>query len=141
MEILVGKSEEIRTFADVIRHDVFIKEQGVPLDEIFDEKMSLAVHIVVMEDGLAVATSRIVKEDAWRIGLVAVEKNRRGLGYGKIVIEEAIQYIKNIGGNEIVLSAQDTAKGFYEKLGFAQYDEEICYESGFVIVPMKLYLN
>lgn len=142
MEILIGKNQEIVQYADGIRRRVFIEEQGVPEDEVFDGNADLAIHAVIMEKGVAVATSRIIKEtDLWSVGLVAVEKASRGLQYGRKIMEASIDYVKKAGGTDIVLTAQSTAKKFYEKLGFAQCGEEIHFESGFVLVPMKLSLK
>lgn len=142
MEILFGNEQKIFHYAETLLQNVFIEEQGVPEDEIFDGKTDMAIHVVIMEDELPVATARIIKEDElWRVGLVAVEKARRGFQYGRKVMEASIDYIKRAGGTDIVLTAQNTAKPFYEKLGFAQCGEEIHFESGFVLVPMKLCLR
>ena len=46
-------------------------------------------------------------------------------------------YINEKDGMEILLTAQQQASGFYEKLGFCQYGELVRFESGFVLVPMK----
>lgn len=47
---------------NVILQNVFIEEQGVPEDEIFDGKTNQAIHVVILENDLPVATTRIMKE-------------------------------------------------------------------------------
>lgn len=39
-------------------------------------------------------------------------------GYGRILIQEAENWLKEYGINHIVISSQDRAAGFYEKLGY-----------------------
>ena len=134
----IGNSLEICLMADELRQKVFIDEQGVPQDEIFDGLNESAVHLVLADDNNPIATARITQEDnAWRIGLVAVDKPMRGYHLGEKVMQIAIDYIVSELGNEIVLTAQQDVCRFYEKLGFKQHGEEIKFESGFVLVPMK----
>jgi len=134
----IGNASEICLLADELRHRVFIEEQGVPLDEVFDEKSESAVHVVLLEGDTPAATARIVREgDAWRIGLVAVDKCMRGKGLGEKIMLAAMDYIVAQAGSEIILTAQQEVCGFYEKLGFEEYGERIIFESGFVLVPMK----
>ena len=55
-------------------------------------------------------------------------------------MQVAIEYIISNGGKEILLTAQQQARGFYEKLKFVQCGEAEVFESGFVLVPMKFCL-
>ena len=134
----ISNSSEICLLANELRQKVFIDEQGVPQDEVFDELNESAVHVVIMSENIPVATARIIQEgNAWRIGLVAVDKTLRGKHLGEKVMQAAIDYIVAQAGNEIVLTAQQEVCKFYEKLGFERYGEVITFESGFVLVPMK----
>jgi dUTP pyrophosphatase len=134
----IGNSPEICVTADKLKQKVFIEEQGVPKDEVFDGLNESAVHVVILDGSNPVSTARIIKEgEAWRIGLVAVDKLMRGKRLGEKVMQAAIDYITAQAGNEIVLTAQQEVCKFYEKLGFEQHGEVIVFESGFVLVPMK----
>jgi predicted GNAT family N-acyltransferase len=136
--IKIGTYAELGTAADELRHKVFIDEQGVPEDEVFDGLSGQAVHAVVFDGGALVATARMRQDgDSWRIGMVAVDKSRRGKHLGEKVMRAAMEYIASHDGREIVLTAQQQAKGFYEKLGFMQCGEVEVFGSGFVLVPMK----
>jgi len=134
----IGGSSEICALANELRQKVFIEEQGVPKDEIFDELNENAIHVVLLDNNKPVATTRIVQEGiAWRIGLVAVDKSKRGKHLGDKVMRVSIDYIIAQAGTEIILSAQQEVCKFYEKLGFKQNGEVVVFESGFVLVPMK----
>ena len=84
MEIKIGTYHELGKVADELRRVVFIYEQGIPEEEIFDGLNLQAIHIVVFDGNAPVATARVLNEsDNWRIGLVAVDKSRRGQHLGE----------------------------------------------------------
>ena len=138
LTIKIGNSPEICMLADKLKQSVFIEEQGIPKDEIFDGPDDKAVYVVILDGDSPISTARVIREnDAWRIGLVAVDRSMRGKHIGEKVMRAAMEYIFAQEGNEIVLTAQQEVCGFYEKLGFERYGEVITFESGFVLVPMK----
>ena len=140
--IRIDGSPETRALADGIRQRVFIEEQGVPRDEIFDELNGIATHIIILDGDMPIATARIIDEgDAWRIGLVAVEKPMRGRGLGERIMRIAMDYIISRSGKEIILTAQQDVCKFYEKLGFDKFGDNIVFESGVTLVPMKQRLS
>ena len=142
MKIKTGTNTELIKAADKLRRAVFINEQGVPEEEIFDGLNHQATHIVIFDGKTPAATARALNDgDSWRIGLVAVDKSKRGQHLGEKVMQAAIEHIVSNGGREIVLTAQQEVSGFYEKLGFVQFGEVEVFESGFVLVPMKLCLK
>jgi len=138
LKIKIGTSAELVAAADELRRIVFIDEQGVPEEEIFDGLNAGAVHIVIFDGTTPVATARALKDGgSWKIGLVAVDKSRRGQHLGNKIMQAAIEHIASRGGREILLTAQQQACGFYRKFGFEQCGEAVVFESGFVLVPMK----
>ena len=138
MKIEIGNSSKLIKAANELKQKVFIDEQDVPYEEIFDGLNDRVVHIVVFEGETPLATARAIKNnDNWRIGLVAVDKTRRGERLGEIVMCAAMEHIVSCGGGEILLTAQKQVQGFYEKLGFEQCDVAEELESGVVLVPMK----
>lgn len=137
----IASNAELINHANWLRQTVFIDEQGVPKDEIFDELNSQATHIVIFDDNKPVATARLLSGDgSYRIGLVAVIKSRRGEDLGKKVMRLAIEHIAAKGGKEILLTAQEEVSEFYKKLGFVQCGQAEVFESGFVLIPMNLCL-
>ena len=110
-----------------IRFTVFCDEQGVEKSHEIDEydKPNMAKHIVIYNDGKAVATSRFYKEskNTWHAGRIAVLKEMRGTGCGRKVLELAEEEMKKCSADRIVISAQTQAQGFYEALGYKAYGE------------------
>lgn len=102
-----------------IRRDVFIKEQGVS-EEIEIEGEEGCLHFVLYQDDNPVATCRLLKKEhhVAKLQRMAVLKEGRGLQLGKELMREAEKIAAEHGINEIILGAQNTAIGFYEKLGY-----------------------
>lgn len=129
--------------AFLVRRAVFVQEQGVPEDEVFDRQDAGAIHVVGYVDSAAVAAARCVDEGGgrWRIGWVCTRSTARGTGAGTQVMSAALESIRGRGGREVVLSARDTAVRFYRNLGFRECGEVEELGSGVVLVPMRLPLQ
>ena len=141
MEIKIGSHAELIKAADELRRIVFIDEQSVPEEEIFDGLNLHAIHIVIFDGKTPAATARVLNDGySWHIGLVAVDKSKRGEHLGEKVMQAAIEHIIANGGKEILLTAQQQVSGFYEKHDFVQCGEGQAFESGVVLVPMRLHL-
>ncbi|GAI46154.1 unnamed protein product, partial [marine sediment metagenome] len=54
---------------------------------------------------------------------IAVLKTYRGQGIGKRIIAASLGLAKTKGALEVILDSQQSATGFYEKLGFRQEGE------------------
>ena len=106
-----------------LRHQVFVDEQGVPVEEELDELDAEATHILATKDGVPVGTARVVYQDEIaKIGRVCVLKSTRGTGLGADLIKASVQLAKDKSGmTKAKLGAQLHALGFYEKLGFSVY--------------------
>lgn len=119
--------DELPNEAKKIRTSVFINEQGFKNE--FDEIDDTAIHLVLFDDGKPIAVSRIYKdkdetEKTWHIGRVAVVKEYRGKGFGKIVMLTSEHEAQRLGARIITVSAQVSAKKFYKSLGYSQKGEE-----------------
>lgn len=119
-----------------IRTKVFVQEQG--FEEEFDDIDDIAYHIVLFDGDIAIATGRtfLKEENIYKIGRVAVLKEYRKKDYGKIIIKELENIIKNENGTEIHLSSQLHAIKFYERCGFVQFGD-IYLEDGADHILMK----
>ncbi|MFC1495441.1 GNAT family N-acetyltransferase [Thermodesulfobacteriota bacterium] len=101
-----------------VRDDVFCKEQGVPHELEFDGMDSGATHSIAFDDDIEIGTGRMLSDG--HIGRIAVKKQYRGKGIGKMIMKSLIDEAVNMRFHEIWLSSQYRAKGFYEKLGFIE---------------------
>ena len=106
-----------------LRFEVFVDEQGVPVEEERDALDDSATHLLALQDGTPVGTARIVFQDETaKIGRVCVVKTARGTGLGAKLIEACVSVAGNQAGiTRAKLGAQTHAIGFYEKLGFDVY--------------------
>ena len=104
--------------AKLIRTTVFVEEQG--FKEEFDTTDTFAKHIVIYDTDKPIAVGRYFTydNDEFHIGRVAVLKEYRKFGYGRVIMDLIEEDIKKTGAKRIVLSAQCRARGFYEKCGY-----------------------
>ncbi|MBQ4825575.1 GNAT family N-acetyltransferase [Leisingera sp. HS039] len=122
MSLSMAVTDDLETcFA--LRHQVFVVEQGVPLEEEQDTLDASATHLLAVQDGDPVGTARIVfKGDTAKIGRVCVLQSTRGNGLGAKLIEAAVETARTKPGiSKAKLGAQLHAIGFYEKLGFTAF--------------------
>ncbi len=110
-----------------LREEVFMGEQGVSFD--YDEFDDISWHIVGYDGDTLISTARVYKmsDTAWKLGRVAVKKEYRRGYVGDLMMKTLQDKIVSLGGIEAVVSAQLSAKGFYEKEGYTAkgepYDE------------------
>ncbi|MGO4919980.1 GNAT family N-acetyltransferase [Maribacter spongiicola] len=124
IKVVIFKEFDIHELYNVLqlRSDIFVVEQDcVYLD--LDGKDEKAIHVIGLKDAKVVAYTRIFKPgdyfDQASIGRVAVHKEYRKYGYGKVIIQESIQAVKELfNTNEILISAQAYLEKFYNDLGF-----------------------
>ncbi|WP_283679439.1 GNAT family N-acetyltransferase [Lentilactobacillus sp. Marseille-Q4993] len=105
--------------ARMIRRVVFIEEQSVPEELEFDGSDGSATHFVAYENGQPAATARATVEgDSVHIQRVSTMKNFRGQGIAKAVLQTILADPRFRDVGKFHLGAQETAIGFYKKLGF-----------------------
>lgn len=103
-----------------IRQAVFIEEQRVPEELEWDETDHVAEHFLVRDDKHSpLATARLYPTGTGdgAIGRMAVVKAARGQGVGR----ELLRHMMKAGAAQyehLVLSAQESAIPFYQRLGF-----------------------
>ncbi len=103
-----------------LRIEIFVKEQGVPEENEFDDFDLQVPHLVIFLDGEAVATGRNIPygENTVKIGRIAVKKEKRGLHLGEKIVKELLRKAREDGAKTVRVGAQTHAVGFYEKCGF-----------------------
>ena len=105
-----------------LRQRVFIIEQDCFYEDL-DYSDQDANHLLLYKDNKLIAYSRVfppgIKYDGASIGRIVTDLDYRGKGYGKIITQESIQFLKNnFPESDISISAQYRLVDFYENLGF-----------------------
>ena len=111
-----------------IRTRVFVEEQGFCAAEEMDAYDARAIHCLLYDgEGKPAATGRLYIDDDgyWRIGRVAVVRERRGQQMGDLVMRMLLDKALGAGAKRFRLLAQRQAEGFYSRYGFTPYGEEV----------------
>ena len=123
ISIVTGDWDSLRDHAQSLRIEVFVVEQGVPVELEWDEADEVSTHAVAYdEEGQPVATGRLLPDG--HIGRMAVRKSARGQGIGAQVLRALLEEAKRLGYRELVLHAQTHAVEFYARHGFDLRGEE-----------------
>ncbi len=123
ISIAIGDWDSVREHAQALRIEVFVVEQGVPVELEWDEADEVSTHAVAYDEaGQPVATGRLLPDG--HIGRMAVRKSARGQGIGAQVLRALLDEAKRLGYRELVLHAQTHAAGFYARHGFELRGEE-----------------
>ncbi len=127
--------------AEEIRKKVFIEEQGFTTE--FDDIDETAVHLVLFDENVVpVATCRIFRDgekNTYVVGRLAVIKEYRGKNSGSALLNEAEKYVKEKGGERIILHAQQRVADFYKKAGFTEFGG-VEYDEGCPHIRMEKYI-
>ena len=128
---------EVKNAQD-LRVRVFCEEQGVSPELELDGLDDEATQIVALDESGVIATCRLrFSGDSCKLERMAVEADRRGLGVGLRLLEGAEDEARRQGASEVELKAQVTARGFYERGGYAVLSEEIVEDAGIDHVRMR----
>ena len=139
LRIVIGDWNDLRHDAQGLRVEVFVIEQGVPIELEWDEGDEVSIHAVAYdESGQAIATGRLLPDG--HIGRMAVRKSARGRGIGSQVLKALLDEAAREGHAELVLHAQLHAWTFYERHGFVGEGEEFM-EAGIAHRRMRLWLR
>ena len=140
VEVTVGAWSELGTEAQAIRTAVFVDEQKVPLALERDAADLDAVHALARNRlGVAVGTGRLLAADGThpsRIGRMAVSRAMRGANIGRALLDALMDAAGRRGDAQVMLHAQVSAIGFYERAGFAPHGERF-EEAGIVHLEMR----
>jgi predicted GNAT family N-acyltransferase len=143
---MTGPTAQVATAADraeiaELRTRVFVGEQGVPAEIEQDAADETAVHVLSRDaSGRVVATGRLLLHgETAAIGRMAADASVRGRGHGAAVLAELHRQASLRGVTAIELHAQLTARGFYERAGYAAVGDEYL-EAGIAHVTMRRQL-
>lgn len=127
-----------------IRKAVFVEEQGVPLEDEFDEFDRLdgnCQHILVYYDEKPVGTGRVrVVDSLGKLERICILESYRKFGLGKVIIRALEEIAEGMGVSQVKLHGQTHAEGFYQKFGY-QTSSDIFMEDGIPHILMIKNLN
>lgn len=107
-----------------VREQVFVKEQNIDTNLVFDDLDNEAIHVVVYENNMPVGSGRIIRDnDEYLIGRIGVLQENRGKDYGDLIVRMLIQKGFDMGANQIVVHSQLPPVPFYKKIGFKEVGE------------------
>lgn len=122
-----------------IRHEVFVREQGVPEALEWDGLDPACRHAVAeAPGGEAVGTGRLLPDG--HIGRMAVLRPWRRSGVGSALLAQLIAMARARGDRCVVLHAQSYVTAFYRRAGFEVSSAEFM-EAGIPHVEMRLRLD
>lgn len=124
--IKTGDWASLGADAAKVRTAVFVQEQGIALEMEWDEADETALHAVAYNGlGQGIATGRLVQHASGvgKIGRMAVHRLLRGAQVGQKILHTLIEAAKSRGDTEVMLYAQRSAEGFYQRLGFTPRGE------------------
>ena len=129
-KVAIVKTREEREAAFALRIQVFVEEQGVPLEEEIDAYDTVATHYWVRQETAhvplgMVGVARLVDKGGGvgKIGRVVVHADQRSCGVGAKMMRFIEEDAKQRGFCRIILEAQIIAEGFYLKLGYTPEGE------------------
>ena len=118
-----GSHEYEQTVA--LRNEILRKPLGLSYDpaELAGEKDSF--HLALREGALLLAclVLKPLDERCIKMRQLAVRESSQGKGFGRELVNYAESFAKERGYSEIVLHARETARGFYDKLGYTSEGE------------------
>jgi YbgC/YbaW family acyl-CoA thioester hydrolase len=138
LDVQVGHWDELGVSAQDVRAEVFVREQGIPLDLELDEADHSAVHALALNRlGMPLATGRLLQHapGVARLGRMAVIAPMRGSSVGRQILEALIAAAAARGDHTVVAHAQSSAVNFYRRFGFAEHGPHF-EEAGIVHVEM-----
>lgn len=125
--------------AAAVRHEVFVEEQRVPLEEEMDARDAVCVHVVAYDvEGMPVGTGRLLPDG--HIGRMAVRQSQRGRGIGSLLLNCLVDEARRRGHLQVALAAQLHAQAFYASHGFLA-EGKVFLDAGIDHVNMRRVLT
>ena len=143
MEVLRATEEWQRAGAYSVRIEGMNRQHHISLREEFDEHdCDGTKYFVLLDDGYPIATCRFYEldKDSVMLGRVVVLPKYRGQHLGNKTVEEAEQWIRELGYKKIVIDSRVEVQGFYTKLGYVLDDEHVNMSGTFECVWMHKVL-
>lgn len=140
MEIKRVENQEELEKAFDIRKEIFVQEQGVAIEDEFDqydEWESETVHILLFYKEKAVGTGRIrFIEEYGKLERICILSDYRKYGLGKELVTALEKVASSHNKVKVKLHGQVQAENFYKKLGY-QIHSDVFMEDGIAHYVME----
>ena len=142
IDLQVGDWQALGAASSALRTAVFVQEQGIDPQLVWDAADAGAVHVLACNLlGQPIAGGRLLQQapGVGRIGRMAVNRVLRGGRLGTTVLQALVEAAREQGDQLVVLHAQHSAVGFYSRHGFVPRGE-VFMEAGIAHQEMVLAL-
>lgn len=121
-----------------IRHEVMYP--NLPFDSIKLEEDENGMHFGLFADGLLISVVSLFHVDrVYQFRKFATIVSAQSKGYGSLLLNHLINYVKSIGAEKLWCNARVSATGFYNKFGFIETDQRyVSNDIDFVIMELQL---
>ncbi|MBA7608953.1 Acetyltransferase [subsurface metagenome] len=118
---LIANDRELKDAFEV-RRQVFIEEQGISADLVFDDHDGEALHMVVKDGERVIGTARVLflADNQAKLERMAVLKPFRRKGIGRRIISFLDADLRKKQVEQVVLHAQLEVVAFYKSCGFEE---------------------
>lgn len=138
MNVIHVKTKEQLEQAFLVRKEVFVHEQNIPLEIEIDEYEEDCDHFLLIDDNEeAIGAGRLRYVDGkGKVERICILKNRRKKGYGRLLMEAIEDVARKKGITHLILHSQRHAEPFYESIGYNTVSDEYL-EAGIPHVTME----
>ena len=123
-----------------VRIQAMARKHHITLEQEFDEHDTPDTrYVVIMDDVLPVATCRLypVDDTSMMLGRIVVLPEYRQKGLGRLAVESAERWAKELGYEKAVLESREGKVGFYEKLGYTADTRKVIHGDTFTCIYME----
>ncbi|WP_456275012.1 GNAT family N-acetyltransferase [Bacillus sp. AK031] len=139
--MMLANSDKKLQDALLVRKEVFVNEQNVPLEEEIDEYENSSEHFVLYDGDKPAGAGRFrLKDGEGKVERICVLADYRGKGAGKLIMHYIEDHAKSKEIPALNLNAQTHAIPFYENLGYSITSDEFL-DAGIPHKSMKKILK
>jgi predicted GNAT family N-acyltransferase len=115
-------SDRDLTGAFEVRREVFVEEQRISEEQVFDGHDREALHMVVKDGERVIGTARVrfLADNQAKLERMAVLKPFRNKGIGRGIVSFLNEELKNRQLEQVLLHAQYEVVAFYKSCGFEE---------------------
>ena len=120
IKIKVAQDMESIIESQKIRNEVFVQEQGIPLELDLDGWDGNSYHALAYGNNQVVGVARLALtgDNKAVLARVAVLKEYRGFGIASKIVKASLLQAENLNIRKIDIYPHEYLKGFYESFGF-----------------------